>query len=161
MRAMTDASPDLEIVRRVITRPADLGGEDYEAVTEDQFRSRHAAGGFCIDWRAHGLRYGIPAEVRLRVGKGEQLLVNLSREVLVDVQTVFTRFVVLNVTARPETLAARLMARGRESAAEIDSRLRRTVRPLPPGLTVFTVANDGPIEDTVDAALACLNPVRA
>lgn len=161
MRALSDSCPEFGIVRRAITRPADLGGEDYQAVSEDEFERRRAAGDFCIDWRAHGLRYGIPDAVRLQVGKGEQLLVNLSRDVLVDVSTVFPRFSVLNITASPETLASRLAGRGRETAEDITRRLERASRPLPKGLSIFTVSNDDRLEDTVDDALALLHPVRA
>lgn len=161
MRALDGACPDFDIARRVITRPADLGGEDYEPVSEAEFESRRAAGAFCISWRAHGLRYGIPDTVRLRVAKGEQLLVNLSRDVLVDIATVFPHFSVLNVTAQPETLAVRLAGRGRESAEDIARRLGRANRPLPQGLSILTISNDGPLEDAVDDALALLHPVSA
>ena len=161
MQAIADACPDFQIVRRVITRPAHLGGEDYEAATEDAFERRGAAGEFCIDWRAHGLRYGIPDEVRLRVGKGEQLLVNLSRSVVLDAAAVFPQFAVLNVTANPQTLLSRLEARGRESKEDIAQRIQRASQSLPQGLSVYTISNDGPIEDAVDEALVLLHPVRA
>ena len=161
MRALADASPDLALVRRVITRAPELGGEDYEAVNDAEFEARRLSGAFCIHWRAHGLRYGIPDSIRLRVGKGEQLLVNLSRDVLVDVATAFPRFAVLSVTAADETLAARLTQRGRETSDEIVKRLERARRPLPIELTVYSVSNDGALEDAVDEALALLHPVRA
>ena len=45
-------------VRRVITRPAEAGGEAHEAVTEAEFAARD----FALQWQAHGLRYGIPAD---------------------------------------------------------------------------------------------------
>ena len=118
------------------------------------------AGAFCIHWRAHGLSYGIPDEVRLRVGKGEQLLVNLSRAVLEDVAAKFPRFAVLNVTASAKVLATRLALRGRETPEEIEARLARS-SDLPEGLPIVTIENDGPIEKTVDAALSLLHPLRA
>ena len=52
------------------------------------------------------------------------------------------RFVQREITAAPEVLAARLAARGRESAADIAERVRRSVA-LPAGLEVVTVVNDG------------------
>ena len=42
------------------------------------------------------------------------VLVNLSRSVLLEAQEEFGDFMVLSVTARPEVLARRLAARGRE-----------------------------------------------
>ena len=160
MNALVARRSDFGIVRRVITRPPDQGGEAYDAVTEDEFDRLRAAGAFCVDWRAHGLRYGIPDTVRPRIAGGEQLLVNLSRDVLTDVAPVFPGFTVLNVIAARETLAARLAARGRESGDEIARRLDRAPRPMPPGLPVLTVSNDGALADTVDAAIAGLQPVR-
>lgn len=161
MRALSNSCPEFALVRRVITRSPELGGEDFDAVSEDEFDLRRKSGAFCVHWRAHGLLYGIPDDVRLRVGRGEQLLVNLSRDVLVDVGSVFPRFSVLNVTAKPETLARRLAGRGRESADEIARRLDRAARPLPQGLSILTVSNDHRLEETVIAALALLHPVRA
>ncbi len=54
--------PDLRLVRRVITRPAAAGGEDFDGVTEAEFTARLKRGDFALHWQAHGLRYGIPAD---------------------------------------------------------------------------------------------------
>ena len=65
------------------------------------------------------------------------------------------------IGARREVLAARLLARGRESAAEVDRRLSRQVPPLPTGLPVVHVDNSGALEDGIAAFLDALQPVRA
>ena len=161
MRALADEQPEFGLVRRVITRAPDLGGEIFDAVSEAEFDRLLEARAFCIHWPAHGLRYGIREEERRRVEGGEARLVNLSRRVLADVAAAFPRFLVLNVTARPETLAARLAGRGRESAADIEGRLARADLPLPDGVPVVTIENDGPLADAVQAALTALRPVRA
>ena len=161
MQALIARCPDLGLVRRVITRQGDLGGEDFDAVGEAEFESLRRAGRFCVTWRAHGLFYGIPEETRLRVAAGEHLLVNLSRDVLSEVAAAFPSFAVLNVTARDDTLAARLRARGRETEEDIARRLARAAKPLPEGLPVLTVCNDGALDDAVDRALALIQPVRA
>ncbi len=159
MQALASSITGFTLARRVITRSADAGGEDFEAATEDEFETLRAAGAFCLDWRAHGLRYGIPQSVQNRVAKGEEVLVNLSRDVLTEVAKVFPRASVLNITAKPETLAERLAKRGRETPEEIAARLSRR-RPLPDELDILTVHNDGPLEDTVVEALALLHPLR-
>ncbi len=161
MAALAESVAAFSLVRRVITRNAALGGEDFEAVSEPEFERQRQIGAFCIDWRAHGLRYGIPKEVRMRVGKGEELLVNLSRDVLVNVATAFPSFTVLNITATPETLAARLTIRGREAPEDIERRLQRGYCPLPTGFSVATVENNGALKDAVDSAIALLHPARA
>jgi ribose 1,5-bisphosphokinase PhnN len=63
---------------------------------------------------------------------------------------------VLNITAPIEVLAARLAARGRESAADIAGRLAREVV-LPEGLDIERVMNDADVAEGVARVLAALN----
>ena len=138
--------------RRVITRPADAGGEDHEAVTEAEFVSRD----FALQWQAHGLRYGIPANA---IAAGCITVANVSRTVIADAARRFD-VRVIEVTAPPEVLAARLGLRGREAAADVAARLTRTVA-LPEGVPVETVTNDGSVEQGVAQFLAALNRAAA
>ncbi len=156
MAGLAAAEPRFAIARRVITRAPELGGEDYDPVTEEVFEERVAREAFCLHWRAHGLSYGIPVAVEAQVAAGAEVLVNLSRSVLRLAQKRFPRFVVLNITAAPETLAARLAARGRESEDEIGRRLSRATYPLPEGVPILSVANDGALAGTVAEARARL-----
>jgi ribose 1,5-bisphosphokinase PhnN len=55
-----------------------------------------------------------------------------------------------------EVLAARLAARGRETAADITARLAREVA-LPDGLDVERVMNDADVAEGVARVLAALN----
>lgn len=160
MHGLVAALPGLSLVKRTITRAPGLGGEDYEAVLEQEFDMRAAAGEFCLSWEAHGLFYGIPDTVRARIARGEALLVNLSRAVLPQAQGVFPDLVTLNITAKPEVLAKRLAGRGRESEAEIAKRLARASKPLPNGAKVINLSNDGPIEETIANAIKILYPEK-
>lgn len=138
---------DIHRVRRVITRAEDAGGEDHEAVSPAEFKERNFAGAFAVSWHAHGLDYGIPAEVLGRLGNGEILIANGSRAALSRFRKVFGRLTVVNITATPEVLASRLAARGRESREEILSRLQRRVPDIVDGLDVVTIDNSGPLEE--------------
>lgn len=160
MHGLVKAMPSLSLVKRTITRAPGLGGEEYEAVLEQEFDMRAAAGEFCLHWEAHGLLYGIPDTVRARIARGEELLVNLSRAVLPRAQEVFPSLVTFNVTATPETLAARLAQRARESEAEIAKRLARAAKPLPAGAKVIDLPNDGTLQETVQQAVAILYPEK-
>lgn len=153
--------PDIAPVRRVITRPPKAGGEDHEAVSNNTFADRAEQGDFCLHWQAHGLCYGIPAPVLKDVVHGAERIVNLSRVVLAEAAARFPAVLVLNITATPETLAARLHGRGRESSDEIARRLARRVAPLPAGIPVAQIANDGPLENAVAVALMALQPESA
>jgi len=161
MAGLHAAMPELHLVRRVITRAPDLGGEDYHAVSVPEFERMAAAGAFAVHWGAHGLFYGIPADILDLLEPGTDCLANFSRKALTRAAASCPRLVVLNVTARPETLARRLAARGRETEAEIARRLAQADKPLPAGLEVLTLSNDGALSDTVARAMALLHPARA
>lgn len=137
---------EIDFVRRVITRPSDAGGEDHESVSEDDFDARLAAGDFAVAWRAHGLQYGIPCEALARVRAGRILIANGSRGALAQFRQVFPKVVVVNVTASPQALAQRLVARGRESEAEIVKRLQRQAPDILDDADVITIDNSGPLD---------------
>ncbi len=161
MEALASADPGFELVRRVITRPPGPG-EDFDSVDEATFNAMRRDEAFCLSWRAHGLGYGIPDAVRARVQGGAMCLVNLSRSVLAEANRVFPDFTVIELTARPETLAKRLAGRGRETAADIAVRLAREGSCIPDGLHRIRIANDGALSDTIGATLQALGaPVRA
>ena len=155
------ARPGLSVVRRVITRPTSAGGEDFEGVTAAAFAARSKAGEFALTWQAHGLSYGIPKSALLPLAQGEDVLFNGSRQGLPEASAMWPGLVVIHVTAPPALLAARLAARGRESAGDIAQRVERAALPLPPGLNIVTVVNDGSAAEGVARFLAALQPVSA
>jgi ribose 1,5-bisphosphokinase len=110
---------DVVFVRRVITRDGAAGGEDHDAVSEETFEMLENTGRFAVSWGAHGLRYGIPAETKAAVDRGQLVVANGSRSALSRFKAVYPSLFVINVTASPDVLAARLAARGRETKAEI------------------------------------------
>ncbi|MEM9793756.1 MAG: phosphonate metabolism protein/1,5-bisphosphokinase (PRPP-forming) PhnN, partial [Pseudomonadota bacterium] len=97
--------------------------------------------------------------VRHQLNEGTDCLANFSRKALRAGADAFSNFVVLNITAEPETLAARLKARGRETESDIARRLAEAAKPLPEGLDIITVSNDGPLEQTIARAAQLLQPV--
>ena len=149
------ARPGWELVRRVITRPAGVG-EDHEPVGMAEFEARRALGQFALHWQAHGLYYGIPRPVLARVRGGATVLFNGSRAALPQARSVWPRLEVVMVTAPIPVLAARLSARGRESAEAIAARLRRSLLPPPEGARV--VQNDASVDEGVARLLAVLSP---
>lgn len=150
--------PDIRAARRVITRPPDAGGEDFEGVSEAEFTRRLHAGEFILHWQAHGLGYGIPA---CELSGGGTVLMNLSRAVLRDAMARFPDLTVLHITAPAPILAARLAARGRETRADQAQRLERAGFDLPPDIPVRTVMNQGTADEGLANFLNALQPVRA
>ena len=160
MAAMVASVPGLASVRRVISRPSAAGGEDFEGVDLASFEQMEAKGHFGLSWRAHDLAYGIPKDVSDALERGEDRLVNLSRGVLSEAAAHYAPFLVLSLTARPEILAQRLSARGRETPDAISARLARQ-KTIPSGLDVVEIDNSGALESTVRAAIAALYPESA
>lgn len=141
---------DIRFARRRITRPADAT-EDHVSVDAAAFAEALAQGRFPLHWQANGLSYALGEEVAQDISAGHIVVANGSRAAVAEARARFARVKLVHVTAPTEMLAARIAARGRESAADVLARLKREP-PLdaPPDLTVLNV---GAVE-TAGAALA-------
>lgn len=151
------AMPELHVVRRVITRPTEAGGEDFEGVSQGEFDARKKAGDFALSWEAHGLSYGIPVTQTT----GPAVIFNGSRAILEQAKRVFPDLRVILVTAPSAVLAERLAARGRETASDIEKRLQRAQFSLPEGIDATVVCNDGTEAEGIQRLISALQPVRA
>ena len=151
--------PGVRFVRRVITRPAsrsrDGEPEAFDGVDEPGFERLREAGGFALWWRAHGLLYGIPADISLDLAQGRTVVVNASRAVVAEAAARFPVHVV-EVTAPADLLARRLVARGREDAVDVARRLSRAIE-LPLPVERETVVNDGTVEQGARKLIAAFS----
>ena len=138
-------------VRRIITRPAGAGGEAHQPVTQAEFAALH----FALSWQAHGLRYGIPADIESDLAARRIVVASVSRTVIAEAARRFP-VRVIEITAPPELLATRLAERGREAASDVAARLARSIA-LPPGIPVVTVVNDATIERGAARLIAALS----
>lgn len=161
MSAMATAEPRVVLARRVISRPSEAGGEDYDGVSEDQFELMKQAGDFVLSWPAHGLQYAIPKRVDAVLASGVDVLANLSRRALGDAKVRFAHFEVISLVAPHDVLAARLLRRGREDTADVARRLAQADYDIPAAFGAHVIDNGGFLEHTVDRALRLLYPVRA
>lgn len=122
------AAAGVEIARRVITRSAEAKGEAAHGVTAEQFETLRSQGAFAMHWRANGLDYGIPRQVDQWLAAGRAVLVNGSRAYLAEARQRYPDLLAVLVEVKPEVLRQRLLARGRESAEEVEQRLARNAR---------------------------------
>lgn len=149
-RARLAERTDLRFARRRITRPADAT-ENHIPLDERDFAQGVALGSFPLYWRANGLSYALGAEVAEDILAGCTVVANGSRAAVSEARRRFARVKTVHITAPVEMLAARIAARGRESAQDVLARLKREpALDAPPDLTVLNV---GTVE-TAGAALA-------
>jgi len=111
---------------RYITRPSNNGNESHVHLTAPEFKLRIEAGFFALHWESHGNHYGIGTEIDTWMEKGCNVVVNGSREYLPVAQQRYPEMIVILVEASPETISSRLAGRGRETAEEIEKRIRRS-----------------------------------
>ena len=147
--------------RRTITRPADAGGEDHEAVTPEEFARRREAGAFLLTWGAHGLEYGLPATLSDALKQGRHVVANGSRATIAELAGRVPKLVVVEINASPEVVAARLRARGREDEAQVAARVARTVPPVPEGIALVRILNDTDVPAGIAKLTAALSEPRS
>lgn len=141
----------LVFAHRYITRAADAGGENHVALTAEEFESRSKAGLFALHWQSHGHAYGIGIEVNQWLVKGITVVVNGSREYLVEAAKLYSELLPVWVEVSPEVLRKRLQARGRENAQAIEARLARQPASQSSSRTGEVIRNDGELRVAGDA----------
>lgn len=138
----------VQLARRTITRPVQAGGEPHESVTTAEFVDLLKKDQFVLHWSAHGLMYGIRRGEMQSTSEQDLLFVNGSRAHLATMLEQYPAVRVLHITAPPEVLQQRLLARGREGTSEVAARVGRS-----PGLPTLPekqwceVSNHGTLED--------------
>lgn len=147
---------DARFVRRVITRSPGQG-ENHDAVDDASFEAARVWGAFAVHWAAHGLRYGIPAEVDEVVAAGGIVVANVSRGVLADLDSRYERLVVVRIVVSDEVRRSRLRDRGRESGRMLDARVDR--RDPAPEYPAVEIVNDGALADAGDQFVGVLRSV--
>jgi thymidine phosphorylase len=146
--------------RRTITRPADAGGEEHDAITLAEFEKLESEGGFLVSWRAHGLAYGLPSALKDELARGRHVIANGSRAVIGDLAKRVPRLVVIRVTAPVEILARRLAGRGRETEADIAARLARAELSIAADVDVVDVNNDDTTETGIGRFVTAIETCR-
>jgi thymidine phosphorylase len=143
--------------RRVITRPAEFGGEEHEPVTNEEFVRRKEAGHFLFTWDAHGFSYGLPNIIVQELKAGRNVVANGSRATIPELVKILANLVVIEVVAPAAMIQARIEGRGRENANEIEQRLCRDTPPLPCDVLTVQIVNDRDIDTGVQRLIAALS----
>ena len=138
-REALSGDPRFRFPRRVVTR--DSGAhEAHDTLDEAGFDQAEAAGAFCLSWRAHGLGYGIPDEAAAAARDGAIVVCNVSRTVIETARMTLPRVSVVEVTAPPEVLQARVAARRRDGDGDPAARIRRAAPAVAADLVILNTA---------------------
>lgn len=151
------AGPHLHFAERVISRPSHAAEAHASATKADMSRALNQ-GKFALSWQAHDLTYGIRVSIDDHIRAGQTVIFNASRTVIPDARRRYANTAVVLVDAPLKIRAARLAARGRETAQEIEQRLQRTVD-LDPAMVDARVANDTDLEIGVERLAATVESV--
>lgn len=151
VREALAGEPRYVFPRRLVTRPPSVH-EDNEPISEEEFARGEAEGRFALSWRAHSLGYALPDSAAALARDGHVVVCNVSRRAVAEARRRLPAVTVVEVTAPPEVLAARLAARGRQEDGDLGARLARSA-----AVTAdLVVMNDGAPEAGADRLIAHL-----
>ncbi|MBG0788865.1 MAG: phosphonate metabolism protein/1,5-bisphosphokinase (PRPP-forming) PhnN [Desulfovibrionaceae bacterium] len=151
---------DAAFAHRYITRPADAGGENHVFLQPDEFKARLERGLFALDWDSHGLRYGVGREIDAWMASGLNVVVNGSRAFLPEAARRYPSLVPVLIRVDASILRQRLLARGRESEAEIERRLERARAFAVSHPNLVELDNSGELSSAGNALLALVRSRR-
>ena len=117
------AHRNIVFARRLVTRNLQPGS-DHDSLSGEDFQTLLQNGELRWHWQAHGFHYGIDMRYDADVQAGHLVLVNGSRAHVADLVP-STLLRVVQITASPSTLAARLTQRGRDTPSAVTERLVR------------------------------------
>ena len=125
-RNQLNGSKNVAFAHRYITRDPFAGNENHVHLTTEEFKARREAGFFALHWESHDNCYGIGIEINNWLQLGYNVVVNGSREYLPIARELYPEIITVLIAASEEVLINRLNNRGRENAAQITERIKRT-----------------------------------
>src|SRR5690606_25451836 len=119
------------------------------------FHRRVDLGCSALPWHRHNRHYGIGIGIDAWLAGGAVVVINGSRAYLAQAHTRYPRLTAIEVTTRPDVLAARLRQRGRETPRQIQARLERATRAyaVPATCAVRSLPNNAAPEDAAGQLL--------
>ncbi|MFZ5780602.1 MAG: phosphonate metabolism protein/1,5-bisphosphokinase (PRPP-forming) PhnN [Pseudomonadota bacterium] len=156
VRRMLPGDAPIAFAHRYITRPADIGGENHVALSRTEFALRRSHGLFAFHWHAHGNDYGIGWEIQGWRAAGLTVVVSGSREHYERVAADDPGLQPVLITAPTGQIAARLKARGRETAEDAARRLARGQALAVSDPRMVTIVNDRTLDAAAEAFVRLL-----
>lgn len=110
--------------RRYITRPKEPTREDHIPLSKDEFQNLIKENKFAMYWESYGNYYGIGKEIEFLLSNGISVVINSSREYLVQIESqklypkLYPDFRVIYVEANPGVVKQRLKNRNEDKIKE-------------------------------------------
>ncbi len=128
---VTDAWVSVSVTTRV-PRPREVEGRDYLFVSSDEFERLAASDGL-LEWaQVHGNRYGTPRmAVESMIAAGRQVILEIDPQGAFQVKSYLPESVLVFIMPPSlEELQRRLVGRGSETKAQVETRLATAKREL-------------------------------
>ena len=145
--------------RRLVTRAAVVELEDHDTISHDDYARMVMRGEVALHWQAHGLGYIVPTSIESALSAGKTVVCNVSRTIIDQAAQLYPVHVT-NIVADLDLRAKRLAGRGRESEADIKSRLTRAPIVLPCTVHTSEIPNDGTLDQGVSAFVDTLEALH-
>lgn len=151
----------LLVAHRYITRPYDAGCENHISLSESEFIVRQQQGLFALSWQAHRQHYGIGVELDIWLEAGFDVVVNGSRQHLLQARRRYgDALVPICLSVSADVLRQRLELRGRETPQQIEQRLQRAAFNAPDLDNCLVLHNDGSLLQSVESFMRLVNAQR-
>lgn len=123
---------EIYVPHRYITRPVNEAQlEQHIYMTLEAFSAAKHDGLFAFHWQANGYQYAIGQEIKVALDAGKMVLINGSRAHFQDLDAVWQNLCVpVYLAVSAEVQKARLLARERETLAQIEVRVARSMELL-------------------------------
>jgi len=135
VKALVGRVPDIWVSVSVTTRvprPGEAEGEHYRFISADEFADVARAGGL-LEWaEVHGNRYGTPrAAVEQKVAEGRQVVLEIDPQGAFQVKSARPESILVFILPPSlDELHRRLVGRGSETEAQVETRLETARREL-------------------------------
>ena len=150
----------IKFAKRYITRPPDTAGDrNHHPILPTEFDRLLRKGHFAMHWMRHGFQYGISKEIDIWLKKGKKVVINGSRQYYSQARKDYPRLHAILVRADQDLLRQRLLARRRDTLANIDKRMQRSedfINFENQNETFTIINNNGPLEIAGDKFLTLL-----
>lgn len=123
---------EIYVPHRYITRPVNEAQlEQHIYMTLEAFTAAKHDGLFAFHWQANGYQYAIGQEIHAALDDGKMVLINGSREHFQALDDQWqSGCVPVYLAVHADVQTARLRARGRETVAQMEARVARSVAML-------------------------------